>query len=393
MNTLHLPIVTLENKSHNNQKQIAIRFKYNEALIKIIKSIQGTLWSYTLKAWYIKSSQKNLNILLQKLNKHANINNLVNLSKLEQTKYHKRKRNLTSSHRKLLLGYMHYLQGKYYSESTVKTYLTLTADLIEFYNNTDIETLTNRHVELFIEQVMVPKKYSASTHRQFLSSLKHFKSYFPSCQINDLELQLPKKDQKLPSVLSKEEIINLLRVTHNLKHRSIIALLYSCGLRIGELINLEIRDIDINRKQVHVKQGKGRKDRYIILAESFLPLLQNYMVSYSPNNYLFEGKEGVKYSSESVRAFLKRSCKKAHITKQVTPHTLRHSYATHLLENGIDIRYIQELLGHSRPETTMIYTHVSKKDLLDIVSPLDLAVKSFQSNNRKPNIMLNKNRK
>jgi site-specific recombinase XerD len=124
-----------------------------------------------------------------------------------------------------------------------------------------------------------------------------------------------------------------------------------------------------------VKNSKGRKDRNVILAKSCIPLILNYLDTYKPNLYFTEGKPSEKYSAESVRAFLKRSCKNANITKCVTPHTLRHSYATHLLENGIDLRYIQELLGHSKPETTMIYTHVSKKDLLRIESPLDIAVK------------------
>jgi len=120
--------------------------------------------------------------------------------------------------------------------------------------------------------------------------------------------------------------------------------------------------------------GKGRKDRYIVLAESYLPLLKNYLATYTPQTYFCEGALGTPYSAASVRKFLSRSCKKAGIRKHVTPHTLRHSYATHLLENGIDLRYIQELLGHSKPETTMIYTHVAKKDLLDIKSPLDIAI-------------------
>ena len=176
---------------------------------------------------------------------------------------------------------MRYLQGKRYSDSTVKTYLSLTADLVEFYNDSDLKQLNNRSVEIFIEQIMVPKNYSVGTHRQFISSLKHFKAYFPECKIEELKLDLPKKDNRLPSVLSKEQVIDLIRCTINLKHRCIIALLYSCGLRIGELINLKLFDIDIDRRQVAVRQGKGRKDRYVILAESILPILNTtiYLVT------------------------------------------------------------------------------------------------------------------
>lgn len=178
----------------------------------------------------------------------------------------------------------------------------------------------------------------------------------------------------LPSVLSKEEVIDLLRATHNLKHRTILALLYSCGLRISEVLRLRLADIDLDRRQLVIYQAKGRKDRYVVLAESTIPLLLNYVSSYKPKGYLFQGSKGGVYSTTSIRAFLKRSCKRAGIRKRVTPHTLRHSYATHLVEDGVNLRLIQELLGHSKPETTMIYTHVAKKDLLAVRSPLDTAL-------------------
>ncbi len=186
--------------------------------------------------------------------------------------------------------------------------------------------------------------------------------------------------RKLPEVLSIEEILSLIQVTHNLKHRTIIAMLYSCGLRIGELLNLRLADIHLRRRQLQIRNAKGRKDRYVVLADSVLPLLNNYLMSYSPHEYLIEGKVGKPYSASSVRKFLKRSCRLANIHRPITPHTLRHSYATHLLEQGIGLRHIQELLGHSKPETTMIYTHLARKDLLNVASPLDTALKQFRDN-------------
>ena len=199
--------------------------------------------------------------------------------------------------------------------------------------------------------------------------------YCPHSKINTLKLTRPKVSRKLPSVLSQNEILNILAVTKNLKHRTAIAFLYSCGLRISELLSLKLENINIDRKQVHIKMSKGRKDRYIGLADSIIPLLRNYIVTYSPKFYFIEGIAGEKYSADSIRKVLKRSSKSASIQKNVTPHTLRHSYATHLLENGVDIRYIQTLLGHSKPETTMIYTHIKRTDLLSISNPLDLALK------------------
>jgi len=167
-------------------------------------------------------------------------------------------------------------------------------------------------------------------------------------------------------------------VTKNLKHKAALALLYGAGLRVGELIALELSSFDFERRMIHIKSGKGKKDRYTQLADSMIPLLRTYYDAYRPTTYFIEGQKGGKYTAGSVRAFLKESCRLAGITKRVSPHTLRHSYATHLLESGTGLRYIQELLGHSKPETTMVYTHVTSHDLKDVVSPLDLMVTRFR---------------
>lgn len=204
--------------------------------------------------------------------------------------------------------------------------------------------------------------------------------FYPECSIEELNLTRPKKSRHLPIVLSQQEMLEILICTKNLKHRAILALLYSCGLRVGELINLELKHIDIQRNQIAVKNSKGRKDRYVKMADSITPLLLNYVQTYKPQLYFAEGRTNEKYTASSIRAFLKRSCQLAKISKIVTPHTLRHSYATHLLEGGTDIRVIQTLLGHNKPETTMIYTHVSTSFLERVNNPLDQAVKKFMTN-------------
>ena len=232
-------------------------------------------------------------------------------------------------------------------------------------------------LELFIETVFIKRKYSISTQRQFISAVKQFIIFYPETQISNLALTRPKKSKNLPNILSPEELISIIQHTKNLKHRAVLALLYSTGLRISELIKLRLSDFNLNRRQLHIRSGKGRKYRYVSLADSFMPLLQNYISTYQPKHYFVEGTNGGMYSASSVRKFLYKSCKAAGIQCKVTPHTLRHSYATHLLENGVGLRHIQELLGHAKPETTMIYTHVARKDLLDISSPLDMAIKQI----------------
>lgn len=189
-------------------------------------------------------------------------------------------------------------------------------------------------------------------------------------------VERPRKEKALPVVCSEEEILQLLKSVENIKHRAILSTIYSSGLRISELINLKIKDIDSERMQIRVEQAKGKKDRYTILSKKLLLLLRSYFKVDKPNHWLFEGagstKENpVQYSVRSIQSILKAALEKTGIKKHVTVHTLRHSFATHLLENGTDLRYIQNLLGHESSKTTEIYTHVTTKGFNQIVSPLD----------------------
>jgi len=372
-----LPIIYLETKVHRKEKQLLLKFDYHNQLVVLIKSVKDTYWSKSLKAWYLNYSEENLNSILSLFK---------DLTEIDTSKIDKKvlfKRNLTNSQKKLLNNFYVYLKGKRYRKSTIETYTFFIADFVNFHSHITLKNLTNRNVEEFIETVFLERNYSVSSQRQFISALKIFIVFYPSTKINNLSLVRPKKSRKLPNVLSQEEVIKIVQVTKNLKHRAIIVLLYSSGLRVGEITNLVLSNIDIPRKQIKVEKGKGRKDRFVVLANTFLPLLQNYLTTYAPKFFFIEGQKGNKYSESSIRKFLHKSVQDAGITKKVTPHTLRHSYATHLLENGVGIRHIQELLGHSKPETTMIYTHIAKKDLLDIQSPLDTILLHLNKNNKR----------
>jgi len=177
-----------------------------------------------------------------------------------------------------------------------------------------------------------------------------------------------KKPNILPVILSKKEIINVIK---NFKHKTILFLIYSAGLRNGELLNLKIGDIDSDAMKIHIRQAKGKKDRYVMLSEKALKLLREYYKLYKPKEFVFEGQKGGKYSSKSVQNIFKTAVKKTGIKKKASVHSLRHSFATHLLDDGTDIRYIQELLGHKRLETTQIYTHISSYSINKIKSPAD----------------------
>lgn len=186
------------------------------------------------------------------------------------------------------------------------------------------------------------------------------------------EIKRPRKDKKLPVVLSKEEIAQILSTVDNIKHKAILMLVYSAGLRVSEVVKLKPEDIDSKRKLIHIKGAKGRKDRYTLLADSVLDTLRNYWRQYEPKKWLFSSTKPDRHLHyRSIEKVFANACERANILKDATVHTLRHSFATHLLEAGTDLRYIQELLGHKSSKTTEIYTHVSRSSISRIVSPLD----------------------
>lgn len=379
----NLPYIKLKKLYHRAQHQIGIEFKYNEHLISIAKTLPYAKWSNTFKLWYVKNNPKNLKLIYNSFKHEAQIDGHDFFNPKPGIEQHKRqtkrKRALNDDQKLLLNNFYKYLKGKRYSKSTIETYMQQIADFVEYNNKKSLEKLTNRDVELFIEEVYIKRNYSISTQRQFVSALKLFIVFYPNTLIINLQLARPNKSRRLPNVISQAEILTLISCTSNLKHKTITTLLYSCGLRISELLSLQLKDINLNRKQIHIKSGKGRKDRIVSIADHFIPMVTEYYLSFKPKLYLFEGNKGGKYSAQSVRQFLVKNCKIAKLNKHITPHTLRHSYATHLLENGVDIRYIQSLLGHSKPETTMIYTHVQRKDLMAISNPLDIAIQKLKN--------------
>ena len=257
-----------------------------------------------------------------------------------------------------------------YSPSTIQTYITCLRYFKNYYYKIEIDQLSKDDIIEYLFH-LIKNNYSKSTQNQHINAIKF---YFEKCLGKKREYYLidrPRKEKKLPNVLSKNEIQLLFNSTNNLKHLTILAVIYSCGLRVSELINIKINDIDNNRMVIHIRKAKGNKDRQVQLTNQLLELLRKYYKKYLPYNYLIVGQNRGKYSTTSIQKIIKNSSLKAGIYKKVTPHTLRHSFATHLLENGTDIRYIQTILGHSDIKTTQIYTHVSNAHLKNIQNPSD----------------------
>lgn len=263
------------------------------------------------------------------------------------------------------------LEIKRYSKQTILSYLSHLRLTQVYYNNKSFAVIKDRELFEFVYHLVNTKRISASTQRQVVGSLKLFYKEIYNREIPFKYLTISQRENNVPVVLSKQEIKLILDTAVNIKHKAIISLLYSSGLRIGELLELKIRDIDSERMTIYIKQAKGKKDRYTILSPVVLDLLRKYFKKYQPKEYLFEGQKGGKYTATSSAKLFKNILKKAGIKKQVTLHTLRHSFATHLVEDGVSIAYIQKLLGHNSIKTTMIYTHIANESLIKIKSPLD----------------------
>jgi integrase/recombinase XerD len=357
-----------------------VQTPYDQALIHFLKDLGGS-WETQSKTWILPKDQ------VQSIWEHwkgkiwieQEKNLFVSHVKAGgfKEKLDKRKTDRTAlipGEEICIQRYTEFLLSKRYSKSTRVTYLSMIEGLIGFLNCLP-QNMQREEFHRFGAEFLEARGYSISYHRQFIGALKLYLEVFPNKVIKPDELSRPKKEFKLPVVLSMEECLKIIRGIRNLKHRSIISLLYSSGMRIGELLRLEWRDVDFDRGQLNIRSSKNRKYRYVPLSENIALMLQNYYRQYPTIRYVFEGSPGLEYSASSVRKILSRACRKAGIQKHVTPHTLRHSYATHLLESGIDLRIVQELLGHSKPETTMIYTHVSRKLKMSVRSPFDEMLK------------------
>ena len=258
-----------------------------------------------------------------------------------------------------------------YSERTVKTYISLIRKVVEFHKLSP-DKLSIQQIKDYLSHRLSKDNISVSTINQTISAFKILFVDVLKRNWENFEIKRPRREVKLPVVLSKQEIKKIIDVTHNLKHRTIISLGYSSGARLSEVCNLKIRDIDSDRMQIRIKNGKGKKDRYTTLAKNSLIDAREYFKRYKPVDYLFFGKNKNKaISNGAVQKAFKRNVKKAGIIKDVHFHTLRHSFATHLLEQNVNIKVIQMLLGHSSIRTTMLYTHLVNFKISYIINPFD----------------------
>ncbi len=264
-----------------------------------------------------------------------------------------------------------YLDEVRYSSRTNESYLALLETFFKYFNEKDPLKISMEEVAEFVYDFIVVNGYSTSYQNQMISAIKTFYRISGKKKIELELIERPRRSRALPKVFSKEEVKRILSSTRNAKHKLLLWIIYSCGLRRSEVTNIMLTDLDRDRSILHIREGKGRVDRIVPVSAKVWDKIDDYVDGFHPVKYLFEGQNGGKYSVESVYRVFKEALHKAGINKDVGVHSLRHSYATHLHETGLDIRYIQELLGHKSTRTTEIYTHVSRRNLIQVRSPIE----------------------
>ena len=370
--------VTLKHLLIDQKKMIGIKFYPDRIVQTLVKELPGRKWSEKYQMVYLPNTKENLNAIFAKFRGIAWVNcqhffpgNPLHYEgeALDIDSYRKRK--LKPGYRTCPEAFLQKLELRRYSLNTARTYITLFEAFLNHYKDTELLNLDEHHIRNYL-QYLVQQKKSDSYINLAINSIKFYYEVVLEMPNRFYSIERPRKAERLPQVLSKAEIKQMIACNRNIKHKCIISILYSGGLRRAELLNFKIADIDSKRMLIRVNGGKGKKDRYTLSSKKLLNDLRAYYLQYRPKEYLFEGAKGGKYSSTSVLRIVKRAARRAGIKKKVTPHMLRHSFATHLLENGTNLRYIQILLGHGSSKTTEIYTHVAVNSFTGIENPLDL---------------------
>jgi integrase/recombinase XerD len=336
-------------KKRRGVHYIAIRIPKEPELIARIRKLEGIRWDPNEKEWILPDTPDN--------RERFGIEKEVILSLWHQEGIKKFERHIRSLR---------------FSENTIKSYTDALRVFLKFHNEKQASELTETDIIAFHHDYIIRKGLSISWQNQAINAIKHYLRIIDSRKVEPELIMRPKREKKLPNVLSKEEVKAILESLYNTKHRLMLILIYACGLRRSELLGLRLTDLDSDRGVMIIRQSKGKKDRIVPVSPRLFELSREYYKQYRPQQWLFEGTvKGQPYDERSLASVFKKALEAAKISKPATLHWLRHSYATHLLESGTDLRYIQELLGHSSSKTTEIYTHVSIRSIQQIRSPFD----------------------
>jgi integrase/recombinase XerD len=384
--------VLLKPLHHRGQEVIGIYFKNDADLNLKVRKLPAVKWSQTNRCWYVPLKPQSLNYLCEQLKEKANLDTAAVNEYFEKRKsvvatitassqkevsktiisspaWKLNKDNLAALER-----FIEQLKLKAYSPSTIRTYRSEFLQLLQILKKKNVNDLSPDDLRRYMVYAMEKQGIKENTAHSRLNALKFYFEQVLKREKFFWEIPRPKKPLQLPKVLNEDEIGKLFRALLNKKHKAMLFTIYSAGLRVSELVNLKMEDIDSGRMQIHIQCAKGKKDRYVGLSPILLDILRNYLRTYKPQpkSFLFESEQSfTAYPIRTVQKIFTDAKNKAGITKATGVHVLRHSFATHLLEKGTDIHYIKELLGHFDIKTTERYLHVSKKQLVNIISPLD----------------------
>jgi integrase/recombinase XerD len=355
-----MSMISIEPLHHRGRVWISFRGELSPLMISIIRSMRKRTYSVTHRCWYVPYDEYSVESVIE-LFKNVCYITVKNISPGPRVSV-----SVPEDYRSLLIRLN-------YSEATVKNYCVQFMQFLEHIHPKSVDAIEERDIHDYMLYLINKKKSSLSGQNQAINAIKFYLEKVRNEARKVYTIERPRKLWQLPVVLSEDEVKEMINNVSNTKHRCILFLLYSSGLRMSELLALKWEDVDEDRKVIYVRQGKGQKDRVTLLSPKLLGALKEYRQTYNPRIWIFEGSAKIPspYSSRSVNNIIKRCATKAGISKNVSAHTLRHSFATHLLEAGTDLRYIQSLLGHNSSRTTERYTHVTKKGFEKLLSPLD----------------------
>ena len=405
---VEIPTIKLSIQKHNGEERLFAAFPNDKVLNAIVKEIPGVRWSNTKKQWHF-SAHRQVMLQLKERTMNLALLDLSLVEKLWEENYKLRITNAESDKSKKLLSVIKYptslpnpgqlqqnmpgalkpgaflnepqkialrayyemLKLKNYSYNTIKNYSNHFANFLLYFNNKKPSLITKNEILDYLVDLRNNESWSSTIQNQKINAIKFFYEKLLKRERAVYDLPRAKKEWKLPPVFAEDEVRKIINAAENLKHKTMLCLAYSGGLRVSEIVNMRLKDIDSARMVITIRQSKGRKDRQVMLSETLLILLREYYKQYKPKEYVFEGQWGGAYSQRSLQLVLERAKAKAGVKKKGSIHAFRHSFATHLLESGTDIFSIKELLGHTSIKTTTIYAHVSKRHLEKITSPLD----------------------
>ncbi len=374
-----LPVLKVRSRqAENGDVVLILSFAHNQELYKLLKASKAAAWSAVYSCFVLEEGLSGLQHLANELEGKAwlwlgqelKVKDLSLMRQLWEQTYRKDAGFVTCP-----LVYLEKLVLLNYSRNTIRIYHSLLLRFLNWHKDKELAALQafgEEEINAYHRVMVQTGTYSHSFVNQSINAIKfYYQRSLGRIEVRLKDVERPEKPDSLPTVLSKQDVGKILAATENLKHKCMLQLLYAGGLRIGEVVNLKISDVQSARNVLFIRGGKGKKDRTTLLSQKLLESLRAYYKMYKPQDWLFEGQYGGQYTSDSIRNVFKACLVRAGIRQKVTPHTLRHSFATHLLEQGTDLRYIQALLGHRNSKTTEIYTHVTTHALDKIMSPLD----------------------